>query len=509
MDSESSQLTTDVLIVGAGLAGLACAIQLARASAGDKQIIVLEKSAHPGGHLLSGAVMRIDALKKLLTPKEYATLPLGPAVNRESFHALTPARSFRLPFVPPKMRMKGLPLVSVSALGSALATIAENLGVEIMTSQTADTLVWEGDQVIGVRCEEDHILAPVTVLAEGPVGLLTRELLARHPNLHGPNLASHALGFKELVEIPARPGSAGTVAHTFGFPLGLDIYGGGFIYHVDDNHVGLGLAIALDYADPTLHLHELFRAWKRHPLVQAHIAGGKTIGYGARLVPEGGWHSRIQNNAPGAIVIGDAAGLVDTMELKGLHLAVESGMAAAEAIHQSRPVRDSDIPALDGLRRTPNYRAAFRAGLPVGMMAAGLAWLSGGRLPWGRIAQRDERASLKPAQSTVPATESPDNGTLDLGLDSDLFLANLRSREGAEHIKIKDAALCRECFALYAAPCLRFCPASVYAADGDKPVILVRPDNCVQCRCCTLVCPFDNIAWETPRHGVGPDYHQM
>lgn len=509
MDSDSSQLTTDVLIVGAGLAGLACAIRLARATAGDQQIIVLEKSANPGGHLLSGAVMRTEALQELLTPEEYATLPLGPVVDRESFHALTPAHSFRLPFVPPKMRMKGLPLVSVSALGSALATIAENLGVDIMTSQTADALVWEGDQVAGVRCEDDHILAPVTVLAEGPAGLLTRELLARHPHLSGPNLPSHALGFKELVEIPARPGSAGTVTHTFGFPLGLSIYGGGFIYHVDDTHVGLGLAVALDYTDPTLHLHELFRAWKRHPLVQAHIAGGTTIGYGARLVPEGGWHSRIQSNAPGAIVIGDAAGLVDTMELKGLHLAVESGLAAADAIQQSRPIRDSDIPALDGLRRTANYRAAFRAGLPVGMMAAGLAWLSGGRIPWGRIAQRDERASLKPARDKAPTPESPDNGTLDLGLDSDLFLANLRSREGAEHIEIKDAAVCRECFALYGAPCLRFCPASVYAADGDTPAIVVRPDNCVQCRCCTLVCPFDNILWETPRHGVGPDYHQM
>ncbi|HPC58202.1 MAG TPA: NAD(P)/FAD-dependent oxidoreductase, partial [Kiritimatiellia bacterium] len=280
MDSEHSQLTTDILIVGAGLAGLACAIRLARASAGEKQILLLEKSAHPGGHLLSGAVLRPEALKTILTDDEYAGLPFGPAVRRESFHALTPRHSFRLPFVPPKMRMKGLPLVSVSALGRALAKIAEDLGVELMTSQTADALVWEGDRVAGVRCEDDRILAPVTVLAEGPAGLLTRELLARRPEMRGANGPSHALGFKELIEIPVRPGSAGTVAHTFGFPLGLGLYGGGFIYHVDDAQVALGLAIALDGADPAPHLHELFRAWKRHPLVQMHIDGGKTIGYG-------------------------------------------------------------------------------------------------------------------------------------------------------------------------------------------------------------------------------------
>jgi len=509
MDSEHSQLTTDILIVGAGLAGLACAIRLARASAGEKQILLLEKSAHPGGHLLSGAVLRPEALKTILTDDEYAGLPFGPAVRRESFHALTPRHSFRLPFVPPKMRMKGLPLVSVSALGRALAKIAEDLGVELMTSQTADALVWEGDRVAGVRCEDDRILAPVTVLAEGPAGLLTRELLARRPEMRGANGPSHALGFKELIEIPVRPGSAGTVAHTFGFPLGLGLYGGGFIYHVDDAQVALGLAIALDGADPAPHLHELFRAWKRHPLVQAHIAGGKTIGYGARLVPEGGWHSRLRLQAPGVLLAGDTAGLVDTMELKGLHLAVESGRAAAEAILRGAPVRDDDIPSLEGLRRTLNYRAAFRAGLPFGMAGAGLAWLSGGRIPWGRIPQRDERASLKPIGGRPPVAAAPDNGPLDLGLDSDLFLAALRSREGAEHIEIKDAAKCRGCFETYGAPCLRFCPAGVYSAAEGRPAIQVRADNCIQCRCCTLKCPFDNILWETPRHGVGPDYKEM
>jgi electron-transferring-flavoprotein dehydrogenase len=499
-------LKVDAVIVGAGPAGLACAIRLARSSAGALRILVLEKSAQPGGHLLSGAVLRPEALQSLLTLGEFAALPLGPVIVRDSFHALTPARSFRLPFVPPKMRMRGLPLVSAAELGRALAQIAATLGVEILTSQTADALIWEGDRVAGVATAGEAILAPVTVLAEGPAGLLSRELFARHPELRGPNLQTHGLGLKELVEIPVNAAAAGSVAHTFGFPLGLDVYGGGFIYHLDETHVALGLALALDYTDPSLHPHELFRQWKRHPFVQAHIAGGRAIEYGARLVPEGGWHSRARLDAPGAFVIGDSAGLVDTMELKGLHLAVESGMAVADAIRRGGPVRAEELPALEGLRRTANYRAAFRAGLPLGMAAAGLAWLTGGRLPWGRIAQRDERTCLRPAGSPPPPRNAADGGPLDLGLDSDLFLAHLRHRAGSEHIEIKDAAKCRECFKTYAAPCLRFCPAAVYEAAEDGASIRIRAENCVQCRCCTLKCPFDNILWETPQHGVGPDY---
>ena len=500
-----SHLKADVLIVGAGPAGLACAIRLARESREARRIVVLEKSAHAGGHLLSGAVMRTDALRRLLTPSEFDFLRLGPVVVRDSFHALTPQVSIRLPFVPPKMRMKGLPIVSVSALGQALAQIAGDLGVDILTGQTADALVWEGDRVAGVATHDETVLAPVTVLADGPAGLLSRELYARHPELRGKNLQTYGLGLKEVCEIPSNPAAVGTVLHTFGYPLGLGIYGGGFLYHVDATHVALGLALALDYREPAVHPHELFRRWKRHPLVQRHVAGGQAVEYGARLVPEGGWHSLPSFSAPGAVVIGDAAGLVDVMELKGLHLAVESGMAAADAILRDSPLGPNDIPSLAGLRRTPNYRAAFRAGLPVGMAAAGLAWLTRGLLPAGRFAQRDERTCLQPIGPAAPTGPTPDQGPLDLGIDSDLYLAHLRTRVASEHIEIRDPEKCRACFRLHAAPCTRFCPANVYAAGTDDP-ILIRAENCVQCRCCTLKCPFDNIDWQTPQHGVGPDY---
>lgn len=509
MNAHPGHVKADVVIVGAGPAGLACAIHLARRTEGKRHILVLEKSAQAGGHLLSGAVVRPESLQRLLTPGEYAALPLGPPVTRDSFHALTQHHAIRLPLVPPKMRMKGFPLVSAAALGRALARMASSLGVEILTGQTADSLVWENRRVAGVRCESETVQAPVTVLAEGPAGLLTRELLERHPELRGRNRQTHGLGLKEIIEIPGKPEAAGTVAHTFGFPLGLNIYGGGFIYHTDATHVAIGLALALDYADPAGHPHEWFRQWKRHPFVQAHIAGGQTVEYGARLVPEGGWHSLIHPNAPGAMVIGDSAGLVDTMELKGLHLAVESGMAGAEAILHDQPLRIEDLPSLDGLRRTANYRASFGAGLPAGMAAAGAAWLTGGRIPWGRIPQRDERTSFQPAVSATRPGNRPDQGPLDLGMDSDLYLARLQHREGGEHIVIPDQAKCRECFETYDAPCTRFCPAAVYAADEAEPAIRIRSENCVQCRCCTLKCPFDNIQWETPRNGAGPDYQNL
>lgn len=505
MQSNPGHLKADVLIVGAGPAGLACAIRLAREAKEARRIVVLEKSAHAGGHLLSGAVMRPDALRRLLTPSEFAFLRLGPLVVRDSFHALTPRASFRLPFVPPKMRMKGLPLVSVSALGHALAQIAGDLGVDVLTGQTADALVWEGDRVAGVATHDETLLAPVTVLAEGPAGLLTRDLYTRHPELRGKNLQTHGLGLKEIVEIPPNPAVVGTVFHTFGHPLGSRIYGGGFLYHVDATHVALGLALALDYRDPGVQPHELFRRWKRHPLVQRHVAGGRAVEYGARLVPEGGWHALPSINAPGAFVVGDAAGLVDVMELKGLHLAIESGMAAADAILRGGPIRPEDVPSLAGLRRTANYRAAFRAGLPVGMAAAGLAWLTRGLLPAGRLAQRDEHTCLDPIGTAAPTAAATDQGPLDFGLDSDLYLAHLRTRVASEHIEIRDPEKCRACFRLHAAPCIRFCPANVYAA-GAGETIAIRAENCVQCRCCTLKCPFDNIDWQTPRHGVGPDY---
>ena len=506
MQSSQTHLKADALIVGAGPAGLACAIRLARKFPDPRRIVVLEKSAHPGGHLLSGAVLRTDSLRRLLTEAEFTALPLGPVISRDSFHALTPRHSFRLPFVPPKMRMKGLRLVSAAQLGRALAKTAGELGVEILTGQTADALIWNGDRVAGVASQGDHILSAATVLAEGPAGLLTTELLARHPELRGPNLQTHGLGLKEIIEIPANPAAAGTVTHTFGFPLGLGIYGGGFIYHFDATHVALGLVLALDYTDPAVQPHELFRQWKRHPFVQAHIAGGKAVEYGARLVPEGGWHSRVCLNAPGAFILGDSAGLVDTMELKGLHLAVESGLAAADAIVRGGAIDMKDIPALAGLRRTPNYRAAFRAGLPAGLAATGLAWLTGGLLPGGRLRQRNERTCLHPFVKKPPLRGEPDHGPLDAGLDSDLYLARLRSREGSEHIGIRDAAKCRECFKHFGAPCVRFCPAGVYEADEAAAAIRIRAENCVQCRCCTLKCPFDNIDWKTPSDGVGPDY---
>lgn len=509
MQAAATQLKVKVLVVGAGPAGLACAIRLARAGHDPGEILVLEKSAQLGGHLLSGAVMRPQALQQLLTPAEYAALPLGPLVTRDTFHALLPKGAIRVPFVPPKMRMRGLPLVSLSQLGRALGEVAAGLGVEILTSQTADELLWDGNRVSGVRTLDDSILADVTVLAEGPAGLLTQAVVARQPQLAGPNLQTYALGIKEIVEVPANPKPVGTVAHTFGAPLGGAIYGGGFIYHMAETHVALGLAIALDYHDPNTYPHDLFRQWKRHAFVQRHIAGGKTVEYGARLVPEGGWYSRLGMNAPGVFIIGDSAGLVDTMELKGIHLAVESGMAAADAILRGGELRPADIPALDGLRRTANYRAAFRAGLPVGMAAAGLSWLSGGLLPWGRIRQRDERHCLRESGGRPPPLPQPDNGPLDLGLDSDLFLAQLRHRPDAEHIVIPDADKCRACFSRFAAPCTRFCPAGVYEINEARTAIRIRAENCVQCRCCTLKCPFDNIRWTTPQHGLGPDYQNV
>ena len=518
----ADRLETDVLIVGGGFAGLACAIRLARASEGKLSVMLLEKASRIGGHLLSGAVLRPRALDRLLTPEERGALPLGPVVVADHFHALLPGFSLRLPFVPPKMRMKGLPMLDVGAVARALAEIAAGLGVEIITSQTADALLWDGDRVAGVASDGDEIGAGCTVLAEGPAGLLAAELLKRNPALRGPNLQTYAVGVKEVLEVPADPDKTGRVLHTFGWPLPWSLYGGGFLYRTAPDRIALGLAVALDSTDPGFDPHELFRRWKTHPLIRRETAGGKPVAYGARLIPEGGWFSRTAPAAPGVRIVGDAAGLVDAMELKGLHLAIESGIDAADGILRDRglpvpadalPPGDG-IPSLDGLRRTKNYRAAFRGGLPVGMGMAGLAWITRGLLPPGRIAQRDERHCLRPAKAAPPAPR-PESGPLDLGIDSDLYLANLSYRDGTpSHISIPDPSPCRDCIARYGAPCTRFCPAAVYerAPDGapaDAPPIRIRHENCLQCRTCTLKCPSDAIRWTTPVHGNGPDFRGL
>jgi flavin-dependent dehydrogenase len=484
MHPESSQLKTDVLIVGGGPAGLACAIHLARQARPPRHILVLEKSAHPGGHLLSGAVLRPESLQALLTPEEFAALPLGPVVTRDSFHALTPARAVRLPFVPPKMRMRGLPLVSAAALGRALSPIAAGLGAEILHGQTADALVWDGERVAGVRCESDRILAPTTVLAEGPAGLLARELFARRPEMPGRHLQTHGIGLKEIIEVPADPAAAGTVVHTFGYPLGLSIYGGGFIYRFDATHVALGLALALDYTDPAVHPHELFRQWKRHPLVQAQIAGGQAVEYGARLVPEGGWHSRTRMEAPGAFVIGDSAGLVDTMELKGLHLAVESGMAVADAIARGGPL---------SRKTSPRWRACAAPQLPRRLP----------RRPARRHGRRRaglaDRADASPgAASPARRTRLPASATWRRRRPQRPRQRTARSRHGFRPLprppahprrlrthRDQGCGVCRECFATYAAPCTPLLPRGRLCRRRAEPAILVRAENCVQCRCCT------------------------
>jgi len=510
------QIKVDVIIVGAGLAGLACAIKLAKKSARERRlsqraskaikILVIEKSEQIGGHILSGAVIRLDSLKNLLSNKEYKDIDTDNIVQSESFYALTENHKIKIPFVLPKMRQKGLPIVSMSNLVVELYGIATELGVEIITGQTVDSLVWEGERVVGVKSGTETVYAKNVVIAEGPAGLLTKELTDKFPTLKNKNLQTYGLGIKELFEVPSCPEKNGSVTHTFGYPLGLSIYGGGFIYHIDDTHVALGLVTALDYKTPEINLHQAFRRWKKHPLVQSHIKNGKPIEYGARLVPEGGWYSLLKMSSNGTFLIGDAAGLVDTIELKGAHLAIESGSAVALAIIKGWASVNQNIPSLEGLRQTANYRASFRFGLVAGILLAGVSWITKGRIPWKRIPQRNDRTCLNEIHS-APQENELDHGNLDLGIESDIYLSNLKTQK-TEHIKIRDNKKCSECLSKYSSPCLRFCPAIVYGRNEDGSISICS-ENCLQCRCCTLKCPFDNIEWKTPENGSGPSYKRM
>ena len=507
----------DVVVVGGGTAGLATAIAVKR-SAPALHVMVLEKAAGVGRHLLSGAIIDPAAFQRLLTPEEFASLPLGIQVRKAEFRFLT-ARggAWRLPFVLPAMSDRGLWLADLPTVAAALAKIAENLGVEILTGTAVEELMFEGKLVSGVRCGDDVLTARHVVLAEGPGGPLTAEIRRRFPELRAES-PCHALAIREMWQVPPKNGRAGDVAHTFGAPLGGRRYGGGFVYRPAEDRVVVGFAVALDSGMPE-GAFELFEAWKRHPFVARKLAGGTVIGYGARLIPEAGWPGIPNDLQAGNVTLaGDAAGLVDPLALKGVHLGVEVGRLAGEriaegsrkssadtwAILPEMPLQRDDLPFAAALKRIRNHRAGFSHGLLAGMMGAGLAFVTHGLLPPGQCAPPSDL----PNEAKGETADSLSLPTHLSALESSLSQAHLTAARAGEppHVGIIDPAQCAGC----PHPCWHFCPAGTYApaaADSlaDAPP-LVHAENCLHCHTCLLRCPRSNVRWTAPSGGVGPDF---
>ena len=507
-------IETDVLIVGAGPAGLATAIALLR-NAGEKKprVVVLDKGRSVGSHVLSGAIVDPSGFEGLLTPEEIEKLPCEAKVVKESFRSLFTAKwDMKIPWVPPMMSSKGFPVVSLTKVTAYLAQIASKLGAEIYTGFAVTQLVEENGSVVGARTGEkgldkngrkksnylpsEEVRAKVVVLAEGGCGILTERLIAEK-GLQGTRPQTYALGIKELIEVPAGTQTAGEVMHTFGWPSDFNTYGGGFVYHVSETQVMVGYAYGLDYKRAEIDPFRLFRRFKSAPNVHRHIKGGKTVAYGAKVIPEGGFYAVPKPYAPGVLIVGDGAGLLDSLRIKGVHIAMQSGRAAAEAILANTDAIGEDyfkrLQATNGwkeMQRVRNVRASFSFGMPWGVMAAGLAWMTFGKIPWFRVPGCDEgdAAALEPLVRERLAREAAD----------DVEASPMQPDRLTE---------CAACEKEFGSPCTRFCPAEVYLREGDH--LQIDFSNCLHCKTCRIKCPKGNIDWTFPQGGDGPRYTRM
>ena len=548
--SERESMAYDVVIVGAGPAGLSAAIrlkQLAAAAGGEISVCILEKGSEVGAHILSGAVVDPKALKELIPDWKERGAPLTVPVTENHHWVLTKSGKWAMPHfsLPPFMRNKGTYTLSLGNFCRWLAGQAEELGVEIFPGfPAAEVLFNEDGSVKGVATGDMGIArdgsqrpdyqpgmelhAKYTFFAEGARGSLTKELtrLFGLRDKSGPQV--YGLGVKELWDIPAEKHKPGRVIHTQGWPL-EDAWGGGFLYHQENNQVALGFVVALDYANPYISPFEEFQRWKTHPAIRAEIEGGRRVSYGARAINEGGWQSIPQLAFPGGALIGCSAGFVNVPRIKGTHTAMKSAMLAAEAAFEalgkdrSNDTLEAYEPALRSswvekeLRLVRNAQPAVaHFGGWLGTLYAGFdMWLGalGLRLPW-TLNHKADNETLK-RKSDVRKIDYPKpDGVLTFDRLTSVFLSNTNHEEDQPvHLTLKDSTVPVEVnLALYDGPEQRYCPAGVYEFvenSNGKSRLQINAQNCVHCKTCDIKDPTQNINWVTPEGGGGPNYPNM
>jgi electron-transferring-flavoprotein dehydrogenase len=548
---ERERLDADVLIVGAGPAGLACALHLARLirqhnESGRKPelpaegIYVLEKGRDLGAHQLSGAVLDPSALAELV-PDFAETAPLDAPVSDDAAYFLSARRAWKLPITPPPLRNHGNYIVSLNRLVKWLGGLVEQAGVNIFTQFAGVQLIYEGEAVAGVITEDKgrdkdgkpkdnftpgyELRSKITVLAEGPRGSLTKHLVAEK-NLGGLNPQVYSIGVKELWEVPPGRVNAGWVAHTLGWPLDSSMYGGGWIYGMRDNRVSLGLVTGLEYQNPRFDPHEAFQRFKTHPFVRRILAGGKLVRYGAKTVPVGGWYSMPRVYLGGCLIIGDSASLLNSQRLKGIHMAIKSGMLAAETILDA--LRAGDVSAANlsqfrrkvdqswigrELRSVRNFHQSFQHGLWRGLAHTSVQYLTGGRglVDPMRMPVHQQYHKLEGAGPAPPRFQG--DGMLTFDRLTDVYHSGTRHEEDQPcHLHVLDTNICvNRCVFEYGSPCQYFCPAAVYEMVEDKGGrrLKINSSNCVHCKTCDIADPYQVIDWVPPEGGGGPNYEGM
>ena len=544
---ERESMPFDVVIVGAGPAGLATAIRL-KQLAPDREVCVLEKGSEVGAHILSGAVLESRALDELIPDWQDKGAPITTAVSEEHFLFLTESGGFGIPglFLPPGMRNHGNHIISLGNLCRWLGEQAEALGVEVYPGFAAAEVLYDEDGgVKGVATGDMGITkagepgpnhqpgmelhGKVTVFAEGCRGSLGKTLIERF-DLAGDQPQTYGIGLKELWEIDPAKHKPGLIMHTAGWPLDTKTYGGSFLYHLEDNLVSVGFVIGLDYANPYLSPYEEFQRFKTHPKVRDVFAGGRRVAYGARALNEGGAQCLAKLAFPGGVLVGCEAGTLNMPKIKGTHTAMKSGMLAAEAIFEAfetgadeeagpltldgyaESFRDSW--AWDELYRARNVRPAFKWGLWGGTLYTGIdQLLLRGRAPWTLRHAHTDHAATRPAKGYQPIAYPKADGTLTFDrLTNVSFSATNHEEDQPSHLLLGDESVpIATNLATYAAPEQRYCPAGVYEIieeDGEQR-LQVNAQNCLHCKTCDIKDPTQNITWTVPEGGGGPNYPNM
>lgn len=548
---ERESMTYDVVIAGAGPAGLAAAIrlkQLALETGRDCSVCVLEKGSAPGAHIISGAVMDPVALDELLPSwREQDGCP-GLPVSDERFLFLSEKRAFQMPdaLLPQALENRDCCLVSLSRLVRWLAEQAESLGVDVFAGFAAAEVLYDANgagAVTGVATGPAGldrqgkktpayqpgmaIQAAYTLFAEGARGHLGKELLARFSLEAGRDPQSYTLAIKEVWQVPEKQHQPGLVVHTAGWPLGGQTYGGGFLYHLPDCRVALGLMVGLAYANPWLSPYQAFQRFKSHPEVARFLAGGECLEYGARAMAAGGLQALPELVFPGGALIGCEAGFMNGARLKGIHTAIKSGMLAAEAVFEALTAgRRHDVPEAyprffheswlyDELYRARNFKPAMRFGLVPGAALFGLdQLLFRGRAPFTLHRSQPDHACLKEAAACEPFPYSADVAHVRQAISSSLYLSGTHHREDQpSHLLLQDESVPVALnLATYAGPEARYCPAAVYEFVTDAagaPRLRIHAANCLHCKTCDIKDPSQNITWVPPEGGDGPEYQEM
>jgi electron-transferring-flavoprotein dehydrogenase len=558
MTIEREKLEADVLIVGAGPAGLACALHLANLieqhthakkspELSAENIYLLEKAREIGAHQLSGAIMDPRALRELVPDFEKnppPDMPVDTPVTDDAAYYLTEKSSFKLPITPPPLQNHGNYVVSLNRLVKWLGGLVEKKGVNIFTQFAGRELLYEKNGIAGVLTEDKgldkngkpkdnftpgyELRAKVTVLAEGPRGSLTKELVNKL-KLDGLNPQVYGLGIKELWEVEPGRIEAGYVAHTLGWPL-ADLSGGGWIYGLKNHRVSLGMMFALEYADPLFDPHATFQKFKTHPFVKRILEGGKLIRYGAKTVPYGGWYSMPRSYVDGGLIIGDSASLLNSQRLKGIHTAIKSGMLAAETIYEALCAGDTSAAALKKypekleaswlkteLWSVRNFHQGLHGGTLKALVNSGLQFVTGGRglvdpmrvQPGYKDYEKLNRDSTLVDQST----RFKGDGKLTFDRLTDVYHSGTRHEEDQPcHLQVLDPSICSDrCVREYGNPCQYFCPAAVYemVLEKGEPKLKINAANCVHCKTCDIADPYQIINWVPPEGGGGPNYEGM